>query len=148
MPPTAKAFRVAMLAWSWTFVTADLAPAMAAGDAASGAKIFEQCAACHSPQKGVNMFGPSLYCVVGRPAGSAPGYDYSPAMQEAGKKNLAWSEANITAYLQNPHKYLEDFDQDPGVRNKMPFTLPDAQQREDVVAYLKSLAAGQCNGGP
>jgi cytochrome c len=93
------------------------------------------------------MFGPSLYCVVGRPAGSIPGYDYSPAMQEAAKKNLTWSEANIVAYLQNPHKYLEDFDQDPGVRNKMPFALPDAQQREDVVAHLKSLA-GQCNGSP
>jgi cytochrome c len=63
-------------------------------------------------------------------------------MQEAATKGLTWTEDNIAAYLQNPHKFLEDFDQDPGVRNKMPFSLADVQQRQDVVAYLKSLAGG------
>jgi cytochrome c len=138
-----KTFRFAVFALAWSVTAASLTTAaLADGDAANGAKIFEQCAACHSSQKGVNMFGPSLYGVVGRPAGSIAGYDYSPAMQEAAKKGLTWSGENIVAYLVNPHKYLEDFDQDPGVRNKMPFMLPDLQQRQDVVAYLQSLASG------
>jgi cytochrome c len=133
---------------AWAFAAISATPAWADGDPANGAKIFQQCAACHSPEKGVNLFGPSLHCVVGRPAGSIPGYDYSPAMQEAAKRSLTWTAENIVAYLENPHKYLENFDQDPGVRNKMPFMLPDMQQRQDVIAYLKSLSAGQCNGGP
>ncbi|MBV9570710.1 MAG: cytochrome c family protein [Alphaproteobacteria bacterium] len=114
-------------------------PAAAAGDPAKGATVFGQCQACHSADKGANRIGPSLYHVVGRPAGSIAGYDYSPAVQEAAKKGLVWTAENIVKYLQNPHKFLGDFDGDPGIRNKMPFSLADEQQREDVVAYLKSL---------
>ncbi len=134
--------RLAALALAWGIALTGMAwagMARADGDAANGAKIFQQCAACHSPQKGVNMFGPSLYGVIGRPAGSIAGYDYSPAMQDAARKGLTWSAANIAAYLENPHKYLEDFGQEPGIRNEMPFMLADPQQRQDVVAYLKSL---------
>jgi cytochrome c len=116
--------------------------AMAAGDPVKGLAIFAQCQACHSADKGVNKIGPSLYGIVGRPAGSIAGYDYSPAMQAAAKKGLIWTPKNMGAYLQNPHKYLDDFDKDPGLVNKMPFFLTDEQQREDVVAYLKSLPGG------
>ena len=116
--------------------------AMAAGDPAIGASVFKQCSVCHSPQKGVNLIGPSLYGVVGRPAGSIAGYDYSPAIKTASSKGLIWTEDNITAYLQNPHKFLGDFDGGPSARNKMPFSLADSQKRQDVVAYLKTLAGG------
>jgi cytochrome c len=125
---------------TWCAVAAQSGTAMAAGDAANGASIFQQCAACHSPEKGVNMVGPSLYGVIGRPAGSIADFDYSAAMHEAAQKGLTWTEDNVVAYLQNPHKFLEEFDKDSGVRNKMTFSLADMQQRQDVVAYLKTLA--------
>ena len=147
MRSTGRNSRLAAWLLAWTCTAASLTSAHADGDPASGAKIFQQCEQCHTAQKGVNGFGPSLYCVVSRPAGSIADYDYSPAMQEAAKKSLAWTEANIVAYLENPHKFLEDFDQSPGIRNKMPFMLADMQQRQDVVAYLKSQSAG-CNGSP
>jgi|HubBroStandDraft_5_1064220.scaffolds.fasta_scaffold81921_2 cytochrome c len=143
MPPTARARRVAAFALTWLLIATSSTAALADGDPANGAKIFQQCSACHSSEDGVNMVGPSLHCVVGRPAGSIAGFDYSPAIQEAAQKNLAWTEANIIGYLQDPHKFLGNFDQDPGARNKMPFNLVDPQQRQDVVAYLK----GQCTGG-
>ncbi|MEA1671826.1 c-type cytochrome [Nitrospirillum sp. BR 11163] len=114
--------------------------AHAAGDAANGATVFKKCAACHSAEQGVNKVGPSLFGVVGRPAGSIGDYSYSPAVRQAATKGLVWSEENIVAYLANPHKYLGDFVGDPSVANKMPFSLADEQQRRDVVAYLKSLA--------
>ena len=114
--------------------------AHAAGDAASGATIFQQCSACHSPKQGVNLVGPSLYNVIGRPAGSIPGYAYSQAMQEAAKKGLVWTPENVVNYLQNPHKFLDSYAGDPGAPNKMPFMLADPKQREDVVAYLQSIA--------
>ena len=66
-----KTSRFAVFALTWSVVAIGLAPAaLADGDAANDEKIFQQCAACRSPQKGVNMFGPSLYHVVGRPADS------------------------------------------------------------------------------
>jgi cytochrome c len=112
-----------------------------AGDAAKGEVIFEQCHQCHSPAQGVNVVGPSLYRVVGRPAGSIAGYAYSKAMQEAAQKGLVWMPENIVAYLKDPHKFLDDFAGDPGAPNKMPFSLEDQTQREDVVAYLQSQAS-------
>lgn len=114
--------------------------AQAAGDAASGEKIFQQCGACHSAEKGVNKIGPSLNGVIGRPAGSIGNYQYSQAMQEAAKKGLTWTPENVVNYLKNPHQFLDDFAGHPGAPNKMPFSLSDQKDREDVVAYLQSLA--------
>ena len=54
----------------------------AAQDAAAGAAVFKsQCGICHSVQAGRNMTGPSLFGVVGRPAGKVPGFHYSPREQ-------------------------------------------------------------------
>jgi cytochrome c len=113
--------------------------ANAAGDAGAGAKVFEQCGACHSAKQGENVVGPSLYGVIGRPAGSVDGFDYSKAMTEAAKKGLTWTPENIVNYLQNPRKFLDDFAGDSSAPNKMTFSLADQKQREDVVAYLQTV---------
>jgi cytochrome c len=84
--------------------------------------------------------GPSLFGIIGRPAGSIPGYSYSQAMREAAKKGLVWTPDNIVNYLQNPHKFLDTVAGDSSAPNKMPFSLADQQQRQDVVAYLQSIA--------
>jgi len=125
---------------AFTIVIGSTTVADAAGDATKGAAIFQQCGACHSPKQGVNMVGPSLYGVVGRPAGTITGYSYSQAMQEAAKKGLVWTPDNIVNYLQNPHKFLDTFAGDSSAPNKMPFSLADPQQRQDVVAYLQTIA--------
>ncbi len=107
--------------------------------AAHGEAIFQQCDACHSAQQGVTIFGPSLYGVIGRPAGSMPGYPYSRAMQEAAAKGLVWTPDKVKAYLVNPRKYLDDVAGDPDAPNKMPFSLSDPADRDDVVAYLQGV---------
>jgi cytochrome c len=106
------------------------ASAASAGDAAHGKQVFaQQCAACHSSKDGTTLVGPSLYGVVDRRAGAAPGYRYSPALKSAG---LTWTSANLSAYLAAPAKVL------PGVR--MPFAgIKNPVQLEDLVAYLKTL---------
>jgi cytochrome c len=114
--------------------------AYAEGNAANGATIFKQCGACHSAEKGENIFGPSLYGVIGRPAGSVADFSYSLAMQEAAAKGLVWTPENITAYLLNPRKFLHDFSGDHEARNNMTFSLADPKERDDVVAFLKSQA--------
>lgn len=53
------------------------APAQAQ-DAAAGKRAFLKCVACHSIAKGApNKIGPNLFGVVGRKAGTAPGFRYS-----------------------------------------------------------------------
>jgi len=113
--------------------------AKAAGDATKGAIIFHQCQLCHTAEKGVNKIGPSLYGVVGRPAGNIADFEYSDAMKAAAAKGLIWSEENIIKYLANPHQFFIDYLGEKQVRNKMTFFLTDEQDRENVVAYLKTV---------
>lgn len=105
-----------------------LSGAQAAGDAERGEKVFRQCAACHSLDKGVNRVGPSLAGVVGRKAGTAPGFTrYSAAMK---KSDIVWNEENLDKYLAAPKEFI------PG--NSMAFPgLKKEQDREDVIALLK-----------
>lgn len=101
--------------------------AAADGDPEKGKHIFVKCQVCHSIDAGVNKLGPSLHGVVGRKAGSLPGYDYTDAMKNSG---FTWDEATLNKYLTNPRKMV------PGTR--MVFVgLPKEQDRLDVIAYLK-----------
>jgi cytochrome c len=76
--------------------TAILSKAEAAGDAAAGEQVFARCMVCHSPKAGENKIGPSLAGVFGRKSGSAPGYNYSPALKSAG---ITWDEQELDKYL-------------------------------------------------
>jgi cytochrome c len=116
---------VSMLELSCTLWTAS--SAFAAGDPAKGKQIFVKCQACHSIEKGVNKVGPSLHGIVGTKAGEVSGYTFSNAMKNSG---LTWDEATLDKYLTSPRKVV------PGTRMVFP-GLPKAQDRQDVIAYLK-----------
>lgn len=100
------------------------------GDVAKGKKVFYRCISCHAVNEGVNKVGPSLYGVVGREAGTVEKYNYSDANANSG---LTWSEEVLFAYLEAPQKFL------PGTKMIFP-GLPKAQERADVIAYLKDAA--------
>lgn len=104
--------------------------AFAAGDAAKGEKVFQKCKACHTAEKGgANKLGPNLWGVVGRKSASLDGFNYSPAMKNAGK---TWDAATLDTYLTKPQALV------PGTRMAFP-GLPDAGDRADVIAYLSTL---------
>jgi cytochrome c len=104
--------------------------AYAAGNAATGGVLFNRCVICHANTKGApNRMGPNLFGIVGRKAGTYPGFAYSPAMKKAG---FAWTVPKLEAYLADPQKLV------PG--NEMPIAgISDPQQRADIAAYLASL---------
>lgn len=97
------------------------------GDAATGARVFAQCRSCHVTDPGVHRTGPSLAGIVGAPAGAVDGYKYTEANASSG---LTWSEEQLYAYLENPRRTI------PGTKMAFP-GLRDAQQRADLIAYLK-----------
>jgi cytochrome c len=100
--------------------------ARADGDAARGEKRFEECATCHTIERGVNNVGPSLYGVLGRKAGEIADFRYSPAMKRSG---LTWTAQTLDVFIADPQKEV------PG--NRMPFAgMPDAGERADLIAYL------------
>ena len=100
----------------------------AQGDAAAGEKVFAHCAPCHSNKPGENKFGPSLAGVIGRKSGTEPGYNYSSAMKEA---NVIWDEKSLDEYLQGPGKFVRG--------TKMVYFVPNEKDRQDVIAYPKTL---------
>ena len=93
-----KCIRVIM--WSAIALAASAGIASAAGDAAAGEAIFRVCKTCHRIGEGAtNFVGPELNGVVGRKAGSVPGYNYSDANKNSG---VVWDEATLAKYLQPP----------------------------------------------
>jgi cytochrome c len=101
-----------------------------AGDAAKGKAVFQRCAICHTNTKGGgNGLGPNLFGVVGRKAGTEPGFAYSAAMKGSG---ITWTPDKLSAYVTHPSAVV------PG--NRMAFAgLGNPEQVGDVVAYLSSL---------
>jgi len=102
------------------------------GNAQEGAEVFKKCRACHDVGAGAkNKVGPLLNGIMGRPAGSIEGYNYSDANKKAGAGFLVWTEEIMFKYLEAPLAFM------PGT--KMAFAgLKDAQDRKDVIAYLKT----------
>ena len=109
------------------------ASAYAAGDAAKGQTVFvSKCKMCHAvgatAKAGV---GPVQNNLIGSTAGSRPGFNYSAAMKEAGEKGLVWTEENVDKFIENPKALVAG--------TKMGFPgLKDAQDRANVIAYLKT----------
>ena len=100
----------------------------AAQDAAAGEKVFAKCKICHQiGENAKNLVGPALNGVVGRPAGTYPGYNYSDANKNSG---LTWDEATLKVYLKNPREKV------PGTKMVFPGLSSD-EDIANVIAYLK-----------
>ena len=106
------------------------ATAALAADPAAGEKIFKaQCGICHAVVAGQNRIGPTLFGVVGRTAGSVPGFNYTADHKKLG---VTWDAANLDKYLANPRAMVPD--------TSMVYAgLKDDTERADLVAYLETL---------
>ena len=97
----------------------------AAPDAAHGEHVYARCLACHALAS--DRVGPRHCGLLGRRAGSVPGFAYSPAMKQS---KLVWDEKTLDRFLANPLKVV------PGTA--MTYDgVPDAQDRRDLIAYLR-----------
>jgi cytochrome c len=105
--------------------------AAAEGDAANGETLVKRCTTCHTVNEGgANRIGPNLFGVFGSIAGARPtGFNYSAAIRESG---VVWNEETLDQWLTRPRSLIADA--------RMGFPgLSNADQRADVIAYLKTL---------
>jgi cytochrome c len=113
-------------------LTPALQARLAQADLAAGAAYFERkCSQCHDGAKdGGHGKGPHLWNVMGRRAGSAPGFVYSDAMRQVGRD---WGYATLDYYLADTEHAV------PG--RAMNFSgIKDDWQRANLVMYLRTLA--------
>ncbi len=102
-----------------------------AADAGAGRTYFKShCAVCHGDTANSPPgIGPRLFGVVGRKAGTFPGFHYSSARAAAG---FAWTPEQLRLYVASPQGVVKG--------NKMPFPgIAGEGDRANVVAYLQTL---------
>lgn len=100
-------------------------------DSAQGERVFQRCFACHSVVAGEDKLpGPNLRGVIGRRAGTLPGFRFSPALVEAGARGLVWTRETLDAYLADPARFI------PGTEMGLP-GLREADDRRDVIDFLE-----------
>lgn len=109
-----------------------IGPMLASADPAAGEAVFKKCVACHTPDSGgANKVGPNLYDIVGRDIAGHEGFAYSAALQ--GKEG-GWTYEDLNAFLHKPQAFAKG--------TKMTFAgLPKAEDRANVIAYMRSLSA-------
>ncbi len=96
---------------------------------AGKASFKARCVSCHALDPAKNSFGPSLFGVVDRKAGSLPRFAYSKAMAKA---DIAWTEDNLRSWMQGNDKMV------PGTRMRH-IAVADATERETLLAFLATL---------
>ena len=119
-----RAARLALLAM---LAIAYPGQSIASGDPVHGQQVYKVCAACHAIEK--NGAGPKHQGILGRTAGTVSDYRYSPALQKSG---IVWTDETLDKWLADPQAVV------PGT--KMFYALESAQDRADVIEFLKQKA--------
>ena len=104
-------------------------PGRAAGDAGKGKAAFvRQCAICHTLEEGgPNRFGPNLFGILHRKAGTVAGFNYSRAFKAAATWD--WNEDLVAGWIAAPGQMV------PGTAMGV-FQGVAQSDRDDIVAYL------------
>lgn len=99
----------------------------------AGHQLFvDHCAACHGRQADARIIlAPTLQGIVGRTAGTVPGFPYSDALKKSG---IVWTQDNLHKWLADNAHFV------PGTL--MPHvSVSDPAEQIYLIAYLKTLKA-------
>jgi cytochrome c len=109
------------------------------GDADAGEKVYQQCKGCHQVGAGAeHRIGPHLNGIFGRRAAGLDDFKYSKSFERAGSGGLEWHADTLNVFLENPRAMTSG--------TRMSFRgLKDAQDRADVIAYLRRFSDNPAN---
>lgn len=110
------------------------APLAAAPDVVRGELVYARCLACHA--LAYDRVGPRHCGLLGRLAGSVPGFNYSAAMKNS---KIRWDEKTLDLFLTKPLKLV------PG--SSMTYDgVANPEDRANLIAYLKHVnEAPECS---
>jgi cytochrome c len=90
-----------------------------------GKELFDKrCGGCHAMDR--DKEGPRLAGVYGRAAASVASFDYSAALKNS---HITWTSETLEKWLADPEKLVPD--------NDMPFHVQSADERREIIAFLK-----------
>ena len=98
------------------------------GDPQRGQELFQKrCTSCHNLD--TEKEGPRLRGVFGRKSASIQSFSYSDALKNA---HIVWDADSLEKWLTDTDKFIPD--------NDMNISLKKADERADIIAYLKQLS--------
>jgi cytochrome c len=112
-------------------------PRLAMADAVKGEALFNKnCRMCHAADsKTGNLKGPSLWNIVGRKRGTAPGYKYSPVLRGIGGD---WSYENLNIFISDPTRAIPGTNMFLNSEANMSKEMLNDVERADIIAFLRS----------
>ncbi len=127
-----------LLSHGYTFpAPPPVTPRLATADPLKGEMLFtKNCRTCHAIGSGTgHLKGPSLWNIVGRKRGTAPGYKYSLTLRGIGGD---WNYENLNIFISDPSRAIPGTEMllNPGT-NKLTELLTDGE-RADIIAFLRS----------
>lgn len=97
----------------------------------AGQELFDaECHRCHSPDAHRQSYGPPLEKVIGRIAGTSPGYAYSDALAKSG---IVWTPAALRAWMEDNTGFM------PGTKMRH-VGIEDRTVQDFILAYLASIS--------
>jgi cytochrome c len=109
--------------------TAGLWPFQSDPATLTDARLYrDRCGGCHALDH--NKYGAAHRNLLGRTAGTQPGYRYSAALARSG---IVWTDATLDTWLTDPRMMV------PGTRMDVKFG--DAVERRRIIGFLKGDAS-------
>lgn len=97
----------------------------------AGQALFDaSCRRCHATDASDPSYGPLLEGVLGRAAGTFPGYAYSPALTDAG---FVWTAGALRAWMEDNDGLV------PGTKMRH-VGITDPTVQDFILAYLQSIS--------
>ncbi len=101
----------------------------------------QQCMMCHDFTTGENRIGPSLKGILGRKAGTYPGYDYEFTKYIKGEP-WVWTEEKIREWDNNSERAVKKFTGNPLARTRMPVLSRSGLEEDNIISYIRLTSAG------
>ena len=113
------------------FAFAEMTPAGQEALVKAGETMYKhRCRVCHSNDMKHPSYGPPLKNILGRKAGSVPGFNYSDALKNSG---IVWNEKKLREWIKDNKSVM------PGTRMRH-VGITDKTEQDFLLTFLKHIS--------